>query len=253
MPHPLQKTRKDGSPYTRRPNIEAALEAALGADERTLVTRSELGRRQPGYLPTECLVHLVRQARRTADRQRMSVFFNILIRRCVGNLRATVSDELAGAEQLREEIISDLSELIAIDGSSHDKLKLDYYEINFDGAFAKLRIDRIRRHATRARYEEPKEEIKAASELDLEEELATKEEQLATNKALLLLADHFELLPEKQRTAITLRFLENLEVLSTDPDKPTVTKLMRVSDSMVRRYIRLGLATLRAALKDRQS
>ena len=62
MARPLNKTKPDGAPYTRPPEIEAAIDAALGQDLEIVCDRARLRDRQAGtYLPSECLVHLIRE------------------------------------------------------------------------------------------------------------------------------------------------------------------------------------------------
>jgi hypothetical protein len=66
MAQPLTKTKEDdGTLYTRFPETEAAIEAALGHDLDRLSRRATIrDRKSPDYLPSESLVHLIRDAHR---------------------------------------------------------------------------------------------------------------------------------------------------------------------------------------------
>jgi DNA-directed RNA polymerase specialized sigma24 family protein len=243
VPRPLQKQTRDGKPYSRPSVIEQAIDVALQQDEATLVARAALDRTAEAYLPNECLVHLIREAKRLGDRHRMNAFVPLLLRRCVGNLRATVSDQLPAAEELREEIIGQLLELIAIDGSERDKLRLDFFEIHFDEAFQKLRIDFVRPHVSRASKERATEDIeRLAGEDDSGDEFAMQ-------NGLAIIADHLHLLAANERTAIGLKYLEELKEHSINPNEPTIAKLMGVSERMVRNYLQSAKQKLRTVLK----
>lgn len=240
MPRPLEKLSLDGSPYTRPASVESAIEEALGLDEPALASRAEIERRQPGYLPNECIVHLIREAKRAGDQKKTAQMFRILSKRCLRNLKVTVSEQLPGADELREDVLSRLLELIAIDGTREDKFQLDYFEIRFDGAFQKLRIDVIRPHVRRARMERSRENILIPIGDD-------PTEQITANEQRAMIEGHLDLLSVREREALELRYVEGLEVHSIDPNKRTVAKLMGISDSMVRRYLRGAIEKLRSA------
>lgn len=245
MAQPLQRKRRNGSQYTRPPDIENAIDAALLLDEARVTERATLKRGEPGYLKTECIVHLIRDAKRSANRTRMNRLVNVLFKRCAANLRSTVDDELPGAEELREEIMSQLVELFAVDGTPDDKLALDYYEIRFDSAFQKLRVNAIRAHIVQHQVEKSVEDLarlKNESDDDTHDRLATRE-------CIDLIAKRLDILTEDERTAIALRYLEGLDVSSVDSDEPTVAKLTGVSDVTVRKRLRSAKQKLLAALE----
>ena len=65
MVRPLTKIKRDGTRTTRPADIEASIAEALGHDLETLKRRSlQRDSKQPGFLRSECLVHLIREARR---------------------------------------------------------------------------------------------------------------------------------------------------------------------------------------------
>ncbi len=207
-----------------------------------LVARATLERSSKDYLPNECLVHLIRDAKRSGNRRRLSTLVHFLMRRCTANLRATVSGDLAGAEQLREDIVGQLLELVGADGTEKDKLKLDFYEIRFDRAFQKLRIDSVRKHFTRARVEKPREHLeRLANPIDQDEGI---------EKDLNRIGDHLDVLTQEERTAIGLKYITGLVEFSKDQNKPTIAKLMGVSDRMVRTYLKSAKEKLRAAMEE---
>jgi hypothetical protein len=145
MAQPLKKTRRDGTLYHRPQDIEAAIDDALAQDlaihcKRALIR--DYG--SPDYMPSECLLHLIRSARGRDDERAYSALLPLLLARCEANLNAHVASTISGAGELRRDILGDFAELIAIDGTAEDTHKLDYYEVHFNGAFAAFRNTRVR-------------------------------------------------------------------------------------------------------------
>ncbi len=61
MARPLEKTRRDGTRYTRFPEVEAAIDAAIGQDLQTLLHRARIrDSKIENYIASECLVYLIR-------------------------------------------------------------------------------------------------------------------------------------------------------------------------------------------------
>jgi hypothetical protein len=81
------------------------------------------------YLPSECLVHLIREAKRRGDDAARDALLPLPLARCDANLNAKVDGQIAGAVQLREDILGDFAELLAIDGSAEDRHELDFFEV----------------------------------------------------------------------------------------------------------------------------
>jgi RNA polymerase sigma factor (sigma-70 family) len=146
MAQPLKKTRKkDGSLYHRRDDIEVAIDVALTQDLTTQSKRALIrDYAAPDYLPSEVLLHLIRDARRRDDETAFNALLPLLLARCEANLNAHVASTIRAAAVLRRDILGDFAELIAIDGTAEDTHKLDYYEVNFNGAFAAFRKTRVR-------------------------------------------------------------------------------------------------------------
>lgn len=120
MARPLLKKNEKGT-LTRPPSIEVKIDAALTQDWTTL---SRLARvidpRSPDFLPSECLVHLIRDAIRRGEDRISSVLMSRLLNRAEANLLRTVPDSrMRDAEAVRQEILSSLALMFAEDGGSH--------------------------------------------------------------------------------------------------------------------------------------
>lgn len=101
---PLEKTRRDGTLYHRPKNIEAAIDAALTQDLTTQCERALI--RDYGsadYLPSECLLHLIRNARRRDDEAAYNALLPLLLARCEANLNSHVASTIPGARELRRD------------------------------------------------------------------------------------------------------------------------------------------------------
>ena len=60
-------------------------------------------------------------------------------------LEAKVSSRLPNAEKIREDVLSEVGELLAADGTGEQPDELDFYECRFNSAFRALRIDVLTR------------------------------------------------------------------------------------------------------------
>jgi hypothetical protein len=148
MARPLTKTKTDGSLYARPESIEASIDQALQEDPDSVVRRARIPKRaSPGFLPLECLVHLIREARRREDAVTSDGLLNALFERCTAILNAKITtDDVENAEEVREEILGDFGILFAEDETEFDRSKrLDFFECRFNRAFLTFRIPYIER------------------------------------------------------------------------------------------------------------
>ena len=156
MAQPLKKVHRDGTLYYRPAGVETIIDAALVQDLATQSQRALI--RDYGsadYMPSECLLHLIRDARRRDDDKAFEALLPLLLARCEANLNSRVNSTIPGAKELRREILAEFAELIAIDGTSEDTHKLDYFEVYFNSAFASFRKTRVRDELTRQNRQLP--------------------------------------------------------------------------------------------------
>ncbi len=145
MAQPLSKTKEDdGTLYTRPPPIEAAIDIAIGQNLDTLRQRARVRDRKEGqYLPSECLVHLIRHAKSTGDEVALNTVLPLLLERCKANLNKKVDSGVSNADLVRRTILRDFAALFAIDGTAEDKLALDIFECRFNFGFMRFRQTRV--------------------------------------------------------------------------------------------------------------
>ena len=274
MVRPLTKCRKDGARYVRPQAVEAEIEAALQQDlatlrERFLVT----DRTSRGYLSSECLVHLIRDALRRTDDERLNTTLPTLLRRCEANLRNKIANSLLDVDYLREEVLSQFSELLASDGTEDQPDELDYYECRFNDAFSAFRVDAVRRELRRlgvrrekarrtesggapARQGGTPEHVEGTG-LEDEREFAYTEAVLVPLSDMLStpadqdrgvlhteVLEAIDKLPTDERKAVVLCYVYGYKVESQDPDAVTAATLCECSGRTIRNRLSRAMARL---------
>jgi hypothetical protein len=153
MARALTKMKMDGTLYVRPAAIERQIDevSSLGITElrqRLMIADKKAGE----YLHSETLVHLIRLSILENRSEVSGAILQVLLVRCEKNLKVTVSDDLRDAAMVREGILGDFSERLALDSTTEPGV-LDYYEVRFNSAFAALRTDVVRKALTRLKYE----------------------------------------------------------------------------------------------------
>lgn len=258
MVRPLTKRNKQGRLYTRPPSIEAAIDASsrlILADLKTklVITDTEA----PSYLPSEVLVSLVREGRRTSNQALMGAVLPVLLRRCEARLRVKVNEHaFRDATTVREEALGSFAEMFAADSQGDASDDLDFFECRFNLAFLAFLVDHVRRELER---ESATELIH--DEADAEPEEST-DEAFARVKAAYQapasqednrfredLADAIAALPPKEREAFTLVHLMGYQEESGDPNKVTAATLCGCTGKTIRNRVKSARAKL-ARFKD---
>ena len=204
MAPPLTKTKAGGELYTRPFAVEAQIDQVICLSRSDLQTRLLIvDRDAPDYLCSECLVHLVREGRRSDDQQLMSAVLPVLLGRCEANLLVTVPDgEMPDAASLRQEILEDLTDLFVTDGMGDFPDELDFYECRFNKAFKALRIDAVRRDIRRR-----KRDITVVDLLPSE----AASEPCAYEDAFARVSDAFKILPTQEWDVFREPFAKAIE------------------------------------------
>jgi len=258
---PLTKTRSTGQPYERRPETTALLHELAALDREAILERLSIGdRRKPGYIPSECLVYLLREAARDNRSEWFTKLFGILDCRLRHNLAHTIRYGAVGdAETVREEVRSRFFELLAR-GLRSEPERLDPFEVMFDGALAALRRDLYgaerRRDLRKAELNPPDDEAAPASAEDPFRQpeaenalgMTTAEYKIFREQALRSI----DVLPHDEREPIRL-LLQGHKIDAKDPDEMTIAKICDVNERTVRNRIKRGVERLRASLEGSES
>jgi len=237
----LTKQDQKGNRYGRPKKIETTIDEALTQDLTTLCQRADLNCCCPDRLPLECLVHLIRDAGRREDHHTMNTLIRPLLARCEAILCAKIPDDrFHNAAHLREEVLSEFSELFAIDLFDVNNNELDYFECQFNAAFRTFRIDFLRSEITRMKRVVSFTDLSDQDESDdlfpaiLETVRSSeRQEDIMIRKDFLKAVDS---LPFDERRAVVFCIM-GYEVESRDPEKMTVAKICGVTGRTIRNLI----------------
>ena len=149
MARPLSKRDRNGVVYVRPQAIQDVLAVASQQDTERLRQRAFLtDQAGPEFLPSECLVYVIREAWRRRDQPAMNTLLPPLLARCERILR----DKARGqTEQAIENVLSDFSFLFVEDGNEGHTDELDFIECRFNRAFRFFRIDCYRREVAHSK------------------------------------------------------------------------------------------------------
>jgi hypothetical protein len=255
MARPLNKVKEGVGIYTRRPEIEACIDEALTQSLETQLRRAGIRNiRDPEYMPMECLLHLMREARLKGDKHAEGKLYIPFMARCEARLEKAIPDGgRADAAGIREEIMQDFNLLFARVGTNHDSTELDYYEVNFNHAFLTLRSKRLRKDDTRRKVfidirEEKDEDGKPLDDENVFARLsqaAQKPAQQDNYVYLTQIGKFLATLSPEDRETVRLVLIEGYIIESDDPDEETAAKLLGVG----RRAINKRLAKAARLLK----
>ena len=247
-----QTVDKDGVRYIRPQTVETEINIALKEDRTTLQRLLPVtDRASPEYISSECLVHLIRDALRKEDKDLLNAAVLILLKRCEAILKTGIANSLPGADELREEVLSEFSELLASDGTGEWPDELDIYECRFNMAFMALRIDVLNRELKRLdRTVEPvcgHEHEPNAYEEDALARLSEAFRTPATQLSSLFsreLWKEIDALPSDERKALILVHALGYKVESADPDEVTAATRCNCTGRTIRNRLSRAAAKL---------
>jgi DNA-directed RNA polymerase specialized sigma24 family protein len=255
MARPLTKCRKDGRRYVRRPDIESKIEVAFGQPLSVLIERAAISdSKAANYLPSECLVYLVREARRNNDDRKVDDLISLLFIRCEKLVRAKLRrDSFENPDEVVDEVLEQLGELFAIDGTDQDKkLKLDIYECVFNKACLALCINAINREFRRTDNTVSLTPECDEDESPAHESLMLRVAKLKAPAASVIDAEELEklrraieALPKDERDAVVLVHLLGHDAASDDKTKTTAATICGVTGRTI--FNRLARAAKKLA------
>lgn len=251
----LTKITKDGKPYIRPHAVEVNIEDALSQDLDTVLGRARIrDRNDPEYLCSECLLHLVRNARLQGETRKVERLLPFLLKRCEALLKAAIPDGGRGnAADMREDILQSFCELLARVGTPQDTGTLDYFEIRFNHALTTLRFKRLAREDRRRKNFDDIPQVKDEDGEPLDDEnilarVSSAAQSPARQENYVFLIEVFKLinaLPVDEREAVILCYVKGYKVESEDPDEVTAATLCNVSGRTIRKRLEKAAAKLK--------
>lgn len=256
MARPLERRTREGRLYERLPSVEASIDRAMVLGTAALLVEAAIeGEEGPGYLRSECLVHLLRAMPVGNDDPRLLGLVEILVRRMERSLKGSIRTSRAyDAERLRTEVVDRFVDLLVEDRGTPGTV-LDFYEVRFARALAALRTDVVRgalRELGRFEHLEDLrgEDGEALPSVDrdillaFQEGGAEQERERFRNELLRAI----DLLPAHQREAVSL-FLAGYETEGDGTD--TIASICGVSDRAIRYRLTKAFAALRQRFGER--
>ena len=128
VPTPLRKRSLKGELYARTPGIEDKLGEIIGLPHSQIMARCTVeDAANPLYIPSECVMHLVRANRENTPGVYFETIYTVLLRRVMEQLPPEDDSDLTNSE-IRYEALGSFAELLAGDRMNYEE-GLDYYEV----------------------------------------------------------------------------------------------------------------------------
>lgn len=250
---PLTKRRKDGTLYKRPDPIGPLLVHLAELSRDDLLERACVrDRAHPDYIPSECILYFVRASRRDNSDAWFERLYKILVERVLRSVpRAEGSGNSAALtrERIRNSVFDRFVELLADDRREPND-KLDFFEIRFDLAIKRLRLDaqeRAWRDERRSMsLDDGDDGLSAEVEAAKGSENPFGGDRISSDPIFRerLYAAIDALPPEQSRTMHLL--LLGWPTDSNDPEVMTIARALNCSDRSVRNYRQRALKTLSA-------
>ncbi len=262
MPEPLRKKRADGSLYSRPTEVEATIAALQLLPIKEIAERAKIQDPQSSeYVPSECLLYFVRRTREATEiddfrelflslRQRILAATPAIERRSAGAPKMAVKAVDVG---IQEAVLDAFNEMLCNDRNDYDD-RLDYFEIRFNSALARLRLtarravlrtdSRIESMSFDQETNAPSAEVEAA--LAKLKNPGGEEMPDFLYRSRLLAA--INALPADEKRVIEL-ILQDFVIHSTDPEVFTISNALGCSEKTVRNRRDRAFLKLRAELE----
>lgn len=247
----------DGAVYFRPEAIEAKLEELELLSRDLVLDRCQiLNREDPDYIPSECILHYVRQCRRDNNEAWFEKFYAIVLERAARALprsqNAAGTQVSAAQAEINEKVLDAFNFLLSSDRNEYSE-KLDFFEIRFAAAMARLRLDAQRTVWRREKRTETIDDPETG-ELSEDAEKALGAYNPFENKEIELQDDRLrldgaiDLLPPLQARIIQM-LRKGIPIDSQDPNVETISKALGKSEKTIRLNRDKAFLVLRPIMK----
>ncbi|MCH2054808.1 sigma-70 family RNA polymerase sigma factor [Acinetobacter baumannii] len=255
MARPLRKASREGVLYTRRNIVECEIDELEKINAEEIVARSVIWPNSTaGFISSETLLYFIRNTNNSWFRENL---LKTLLERI--HRRLPKSHSLGGTSpslmnmEICEKVVDDFIDLLLSDQASYDE-RLDYFEVNFNAALAKDRIDAQNKiqnkdNLTQGLYGEDDDilpEVENAIETydpfdvdELDKEYYRRNLHESIN----------DLSPLQQQ--IVLMWCHDIPITSKDPNEMTISKALNKSDKTIRNHRDSAFENLRKILENK--
>jgi hypothetical protein len=249
--HPLRKHKLDGTPYFRREKVEAEIQDLSGINAAELERRASLWQvSDPEFISPEALLYFARNAKGDAHREKLTEKLLVRVARRVPSVADANAVSLTKMN-IREDVRDHFIDLLLSDRRQYDE-RLDYYEVNFNGAVAADRLDANKRHW---KHENRTAELETDDgQVSSEVESAAGEydpfdaDELDKKDYRLLLDEAIESLPEFQRRIVVM-WHQEIPIESNDPSVKSISEVLGKSEKTIRTHRDKAFASLKLRLE----
>ncbi len=255
----LTKVTEDGDLYTRPRQIELKIDAMLKLTDKKLSNQLDIGDpKSTAFLPSECLVYLIRDALRNGDNTKLNLILPVLLLRCERILIRKIQDQrITDKASLREDILCEFSGLFASDMNDKKVSKLDIFECRFNKAFKAFRLDKVEKELNRINnfMDLPQSYNHDNKELDddILQHLSQAAKVPPNQESVLFMKDllnEIKRLPPDVMKAVTLRYVIGFQIESNDPDETTVATICGCSSRTIRNRLKTAKTLLAHLMED---
>lgn len=252
MSRPLRKHRPDGTPYFRRNVVEAEIQVLAGISAAEFERRAKLWQaKDPEFVSPEALLYFVRNAAPGAHREKLTEQLLVRLARRVPAIANAGGDTVSLTKMnVREEVCDHFVDILLSDRKQYDD-RLDYYEVNFNGAVAADRRDANARHW---KHENRTTELEnEEGEVSAEVESTVKydpfdADELDKKDYRLLLDEAIESLPEFQRRIVVM-WRQGIPIESNDSSVESISTVLKKSERTIRTHRDKAFASLKMRLE----
>lgn len=257
MVRPLRKRTREGVPYERRPAVETEIADLERLDPAELVARCQLWPKSAvGFVSHEALLYIVRTTDNASRHHEslLSVLMSRMLRLLPKPDSANGMTTDMGLLAIRDRVMDAFVDRLIADQAEYED-KLDYFEVNFNGALAKDRLDASAQVWTElnrsAALENEDEEISVEVEEAVERYDPFDPDELDKKDYRRLLDGAIDALPPLQKRIIEMWRLE-IPIVSSDPSALTISQALGKAEKTIRNQRDRAFATLRRRLERKE-
>lgn len=242
----LRGSTKQGEPYERPEKIRAALDDLYALPIEEVAKRAQsIPEGEEGFVPSECVLHFVRQSKVNGDAAPYMALFKELRTRAANlvpaKCRRTGTDQYLPISsfnaEVQEKVLDALLELVCQDREEYSQ-RLDFFEVRFNMAVTRLRSTARKKLARRREHEQEAayKGNSTAFSADLENLLASVRNSPDPEKNFFRfeVRQAIDQLPSDERHVIELLHMKDLPIEAKDPATLSVSKLLKCTDRTVR-------------------
>lgn len=253
MARPLRKHKLDGTLYFRRDKVDAEIRSLAGISAAELERRADLWQvGDPGFVSPEALLYFVRNAAAGAHRDKLTEKLLLRVARRVPSAADAGGKTVSLTKMnIREDVRDHFVDLLLSDRKQYDD-RLDYYEVNFNGAVAADRRDANDRHWKHenrtAELETEDGEVSAQVESAVGDYDPFDVDELDKKDYRFLLNEEIDSLPEFQRRIVVM-WRQDIPIESNDPSVESISKVLGKSEKTIRTHRDKAFASLKLRLE----